>query len=71
MNTKNMGDIFLESIDPVSVRDSFDYIRARTVDRMRDLLNSFAVYDESTEDIANLRSSVSLKFQNIIYRIRY
>ena len=50
---------------------NFDYRRAHTIDRIRDLVTSFAVLDESTKDKTMCRTFVSIKLKIIIYRKKF
>ena len=58
---KNQDSIFMQSVKTVSDHDTFDKWRAHTVDRMKDFVTSFAVYDESTKDKAMCKTLVSPK----------
>ena len=52
--------ICMQTLKNVSDHGTFDYRRAHIVNRMRDLVTSFAVYDESIKDKTVDRTFVSI-----------
>ena len=58
---ENQDSIVMQSIKTVSDHDIFDNTRAQAINRMKDFVTSFAVYDESTKDKAMCQTLVSLK----------
>ena len=58
---ENQDSIVMQSIKTVSDHDIFDNTRAQAINRMKDFVTSFAVYDESRKDKAMCQTLVSLK----------